>query len=227
MCHATSFTPLRWRKKKGKLIPTFNNKPGTDKTSTEVSRPDAEQEHQVESKEKEQINLPPKLEVKKPEIKIKPTETNQVSSLSISSVKRKKDWEQQQKPTEKVDNLPTEVFSEEELLKVWNHYQQMKYKKGDQNVASLLKISTPTLIDKNLVIFNVPTDLNKVELEREFTDFVPYLRANLKNYDLLIKVVVDQKTEKNFIYTPEEKYNRLKEINPVIDKLRKELDLDL
>ncbi len=72
MCHATSFTPLRWRKKKGKLIPTFNNKPGTDKTSTEVSRPDAEQEHQVESKEKEQINLPPKLEVKKPEIKIKP-----------------------------------------------------------------------------------------------------------------------------------------------------------
>ena len=178
-------------------------------------------------KEKEQINLPPKLEVKKPEIKIKPTETNQVSSLSISSVKRKKDWEQQQKPTEKVDNLPTKVFSEEELLKVWNHYQQMKYKKGDQNVASLLKISTPTLIDKNLVIFNVPTDLNKVELEREFTDFVPYLRANLKNYDLLIKVVVDQKTEKNFIYTPEEKYNRLKEINPVIDKLRKELDLDL
>ena len=103
----------------------------------------------------------------------------------------------------------------------------MKYKKGDQNVASLLKISTPSLREKNLVIFNVPTDLNKVELEREFKDFVPYLRANLKNYDLLIKIVVDEKTEKNFIYTPEEKYNRLKEINPVIDVLRKELDLDL
>ena len=45
----------------------------------------------------------------------------------------------------------------------------MKYEKGDQNVASLLKISTPSLKDNSLVIFNVPTDLNKVELEREFT----------------------------------------------------------
>ena len=150
-----------------------------------------------------------------------------MSSLSLSSVKRKKDWAQKQKPTEKVDNLPTEVFSEEELLNVWNRYQQMKYEKGDQNVASLLKISTPTLKDNSLVVFNVPSDLNKVELELEFTEFVPHLRAELKNYDLNVKVIVDEKTEKNFIYTPEEKYSRLKEINPVIDLLRQEFDLEL
>ena len=35
------------------------------------------------------------------------------------------------------------------------------------------------------------------------------------------------KEEKKYIYTPEEKYNRLREINPHIDDLRKELDLDL
>lgn len=119
------------------------------------------------------------------------------------------------------------MFSEEELLNVWNRYQQMKYEKGDQNVASLLKISTPTLKDNSLVIFNVPSDLNKVELELEFTEFVPHLRAELKNYDLNVKVIVDEKTEKNFIYTPEEKYSRLKEINPVIDLLRQEFDLEL
>jgi DNA polymerase-3 subunit gamma/tau len=69
--------------------------------------------------------------------------------------------------------------------------------------------------------------MNKVELEREFTEFIPYLRKNLHNYDLSIKVIVDEKTEKNFIYTSKEKYERLKEINPAIDLLRKEFDLDI
>jgi len=69
--------------------------------------------------------------------------------------------------------------------------------------------------------------MNKVELEREFTEFVPYLRTSLQNHDLSIKVIVDEKTEKNFIYTADEKYERLKEINPMIDLLRQEFDLDV
>ena len=147
--------------------------------------------------------------------------------MSLSSIKKKKDWEQQQKPTEAVKDLPKEVFTEEQLLDFWNTYQEMKFKKGDQNIASLLKISKPVLVDNTTVHFNVPSDLNKVELEREFTAFVPYLRSSLKNYDISVKVIVDELTEKNFIYTPEEKYERLKEINPVLDLLKKEFDLDL
>ena len=169
----------------------------------------------------------PKEVIPKPEIKIKPLQPNQVSSMSLSSIKKKKDWEQQQKPTEVVKDLPTETFSEEDLLSFWNAYQAMKFEKGDQNIASLLKISKPVLADSTTVHFNVPSDLNKVELEREFTTFVPYLRASLKNYDLSVKVIVDELTEKNFIYTPDEKYERLKEINPVIDLLKQEFDLDV
>ena len=169
----------------------------------------------------------PKEIIPKPEIKIKPLQSNQVSSMSLSSIKKKKDWEQQQKPTEVVKDLPTETFSEEELLSFWNAYQAMKFEKGDQNIASLLKISKPVLSDSTTVYFNVPSDLNKVELEREFTAFVPYLRASLKNYALSVKVIVDELTEKNFIYTPDEKYERLKEINPVIDLLKQEFDLDV
>jgi DNA polymerase-3 subunit gamma/tau len=69
--------------------------------------------------------------------------------------------------------------------------------------------------------------MNKVELEREFTEFVPYLRTSLQNHNLSINVIVDEKTEKNFIYTADEKYERLKEINPMIDLLRQEFDLDV
>ena len=52
-------------------------------------------------------------------------------------------------------------------------------------------------------------------------------RVFVGGYDLSVKVIVDELTEKNFIYTPDEKYERLKEINPVIDLLKQEFDLDV
>ena len=69
--------------------------------------------------------------------------------------------------------------------------------------------------------------MNKVELEREFVYFLPFLRSALDNFGVAIEVVVNESTEKQFIYTPEEKYHRLREINPNLDTLRKELDLEL
>ena len=226
MHHAASLTPLRWRKKKGQLIPTHKLNPS--QTNPVTSAPKTEAPKANSEPPAEAVAAEPVKEVlPKPQITISSLQSNQVSSLSLSSIKKKKDWEQQQKPTEVVKDLPKEVFTEEQLLDFWNTYQEMKFKKGDQNIASLLKISKPVLVDNTTVHFNVPSDLNKVELEREFTAFVPYLRSSLKNYDISVKVIVDELTEKNFIYTPEEKYERLKEINPVLDLLKKEFDLDL
>ena len=226
MYHAASLTPLLWRKKKGQLIPTHKLNPS--QTNPVTSAPKTEAPKASSEPPAEAVAAEPAKEVlPKPQITISSLQSNQVSSLSLSSIKKKKDWEQQQKPTEVVKDLPKEVFTEEQLLDFWNTYQKMKFKKGDQNIASLLKISKPALVDNTTVHFNVPSDLNKVELEREFTAFVPYLRSSLKNYDITVKVIVDELTEKNFIYTPEEKYKRLKEINPVLDLLKKEFDLDL
>jgi DNA polymerase-3 subunit gamma/tau len=147
--------------------------------------------------------------------------------VSLSSIKRKKEWERQQKPDEVAEDLPVKPFTEEQLLSFWDIYKNKKFENGDQNIGSLLNISKPVFNTETKIHFSVPSDMNKVELEREFTEFIPYLRENLHNYDLSIKVIVDEKTEKIFIYTSEEKYERLKEINPAIDLLRKEFDLDV
>ena len=44
-----------------------------------------------------------------------------------------------------------------------------------------------------------------------------------KQFSVEIHIIVNEAEEKNYIYTPEEKYNRLREINPHIDELRKNL----
>ena len=228
MYHAISFTPLRWRKKKGTLILTHKLKsPGSqniaslnDKKITEENIQEKTADTKIESSQKELIII-------KPEINKGALQYNQISSFSLSSIKRKKEWERQQKSDEVAEDLPVKPFTEEQLLSFWDIYKNKKFENGDHNIGSLLNISKPVFNTETKIHFSVPSDMNKVELEREFTEFIPYLRKNLHNYDLSIKVIVDEKTEKNFIYTSKEKYERLKEINPAIDLLRKEFDLDV
>ena len=145
----------------------------------------------------------------------------------MSSIQKKKEWDQVQKKEEKVEDLPTEAFSQEDLNEAWKKYQNLKSEKGEQNIASLFNISSPLLLEEYLIEYSVPNSLNKVELEREFTYFLPFLRERLQNYSLRIQIKINEESEKSFIYTAEEKYERFKEINPAIEQLKKELDLDL
>jgi len=54
-----------------------------------------------------------------------------------------------------------------------------------------------------------------------------FLRKELKNYDIYLDIKVNEDMQKKFAYTPDEKYEKLKEKNPNIELLRKTFDLDL
>ena len=150
-----------------------------------------------------------------------------MSSFSLASIQKKKEWEEKQKTDTVEEQLPEDAFTQEQLNELWQQYQAKKTQQREQNLASLFQLNSPVLLDDFRIEYTVPSPLNKVELEREFVYFLPYLRKGLNNYTLQINVLVKESEEKNYIYTPEEKYNRLREINPHIDDLRKELDLDL
>ncbi len=150
-----------------------------------------------------------------------------MSSFSLASIQKKKEWEEKQKTDTVEEQLPEDAFTQEQLNELWQQYQAKKTQQREQNLASLFQLNSPVLLDDFRIEYTVPSPLNKVELEREFVHFLPYLRKCLNNYALQINVLVKESEEKNYIYTPEEKYNRLREINPHIDDLRKELDLDL
>ena len=67
----------------------------------------------------------------------------------------------------------------------------------------------------------------KTQLERGKPKLIGFLREKLNNYGIQIDVVVNAIAEKKFAYTPQEKYNKLKEKNPLIEKLKNTFGLDL
>ncbi len=167
--------------------------------------------------------------VSDPTINIKIKErSKRVSGLSLSSLKAKK--EHQLKKIEVIideDDLPKENFTEEELLKQWEAYIQKIDRAGKKIMASNLSSDQPKIVDNRNIWIELPNDTMKKEIEREQYELLIFLREQLNNYNIELKITVNEEIAKKFAYTPEEKYQKLREINPAIDLLRKEFDLDL
>lgn len=93
-------------------------------------------------------------------------------------------------------------------------------------MASTLMTDTPKLQHDHLIWIELPNGTMKKEIEREQFGLIDYLRAKLNNHSVDLKITVNEESAKKFAFTPEEKYNKLREKNPAIDILRKEFDLD-
>ncbi|TVZ14973.1 DNA polymerase III subunit gamma/tau [Maribacter sp. MAR_2009_72] len=151
-----------------------------------------------------------------------------VSGLSISSLNAKK-LHEQNKVEVVIDenNLPKNAFTEEELRKHWADFVEIIDRKGQKILASNLHTDVPKLKENFIIHIELPNGTMKKEIEREQFELMEYLRTKLNNHFITLEIGVNEASAKKFAFTPEEKYQKLREKNPVIDLLRQEFDLDL
>ena len=163
------------------------------------------------------------------EILIIPKKENVVSGLSISSLKIKKNIEKNKKQKKELQDLEvsTELFNEDDLKKEWKTYYTSLLENGSKNLASILQIDQPVLKNGNEIHFTLSNNTNKIELEKNKSGLVKFLREKLKNSKVELFINVNKEKEKKFAYSTLEKFEKLKSLNPVIDKMRKEFKLGL
>lgn len=150
-----------------------------------------------------------------------------VSALSLKSIKKKQELQKElvaNQPDQK--NLPSEVFTEEAMLAAWKEYTQKMSDEGNFNLHSHLSMGVP-ILEGSLLHLQFPNNTIKTEVERARHKLLGFLRATLNNYDIDLSIEVNEAEVKRYAYTPKEKFEKLKEKNPLIDKLRKEFDLEI
>jgi DNA polymerase-3 subunit gamma/tau len=148
------------------------------------------------------------------------------NSLSLKSIHQKKEHKHTLQEVN-YDNHPKDSFTEKELQKNWSDYQKLLVKKGEKSMASILAADLPSLQDNFNVQFMLPNKLMEDQLKLGKPKLIKFLRESLNNFGITIKVVVNETVEKKFAYTPQEKYNKLKEKNPLLKKLKDTFQLDL
>ena len=171
-------------------------------------------------------------EINKDELKKKTPKLDsgfkEVSSFSLASVEKKRTFKKRKTSADlsKSKSMGNESnFTQEDLERCWNTYHDMKLQNKEFNIASLLKISRPKK-NNNEVKYTVISDINKKELEYELPKLVEYIRKSLKNDFIKVKIDSNKSIKKNILFTPTEKFEKLVEINPSLEILRKKLDLD-
>lgn len=148
------------------------------------------------------------------------------SAFSLKSVHEKKK-EAKKSVEENYDNHPKDVFDQARLEQTWISYQQKLQKKGERSIASILAADKPVLKENFVIEFTLPNKLMEDQLRQGKPKLMKHLRESLNNYGISLQVLVNETVEKKFAYTPQEKYSKLKEKNPLIEKLKDSFQLDL
>ena len=178
----------------------------------------------------------PKIDTKREKIKVlnidseiesKKIENLEISALSLSSLKLKKEVNIE-KEKEKENKIPLENKFDLDALKLyWKKYSKNLSEKGNNSLSSLMEISEPSIFEENKILFNVPSKSNKKEIDLYRENICDFLKSNLKNDQIVLEVNIDESMNKEYYSTPQEKFDKLNEINPILNEFKKDLKLDL
>jgi DNA polymerase-3 subunit gamma/tau len=166
---------------------------------------------------------PPKPKLKPPVLK---SAQRRTSSLSLKSIHEKKVVKKVAEE-ENFDNHPKDAFTEAILQQLWKDYVALLITKGERSMASIVGTDLPKLGQEFKITFTVPNKLMEDQFRKGRPKLINFLREKLNNYGIKIIVVLNETVEKKFAYTPQEKYNKMKEINPLLGKLRNVFELDM
>ena len=160
-----------------------------------------------------------KKEVQKKQIPVANIEIEnfKTSTLSLKSIEKNKELDE-------VNTIPEEFFSNEKLidiedvLELWNEYTEEQEKKGRYNIASILRISKPTLKD-NCIYYEVSNNTSSLEIESEKHQLIQFFRSRLK-LKIELQININKSIDKKVAYTNQDKYELLKKKNPSIENLK-------
>jgi len=149
------------------------------------------------------------------------------SGLSLKSIREKKEHLiKQMEVVIDETQLPTDDFTDEAFHNAWKSYIAKLEKKGKKLMVSTLEMDTPKLNGTDIQLA-FPNDTLRVELEREQFPLLDFLRKKLNNFDLKLDITVNEEVAKKYVFTAEDKYEKLKEKNPNIELLRRTFGLDI
>ena len=112
------------------------------------------------------------------------------------------------------------------MQQAWQEFVDLQNEKGEKILASIMETDIPKLEGHNIIL-ELPNDTMKVELERIQYPLMGFLKEKLQNTQISLQIKVNESIAKKYAFTSQEKYEKLREKNPMIDKLRITFDLDI
>lgn len=95
-------------------------------------------------------------------------------------------------------------------------------------MSTYMQINDPFLDKDGVTIrLELPNEGSKVDFDTNKLELLGYLRGKLHNHDVVVETHVNEVAASRHAFTPEEKFEKLKAMNPALESLKKMFDLDI
>ena len=150
-----------------------------------------------------------------------------VSTMSLASIRAKKELAGTLQNTSKEsEQLPSEPFTQTEMIGQWLKYAKRMEDNGQHIIASLLTLNSP-ILEENTIIHELPNESSKIDFDKEKQEILGYIRGMLRNHNLTIEVKINETILEKKLYTTQDKYKRLAELNPNLEIMRNIFGLEI
>ncbi|MCE3280594.1 MAG: polymerase subunit gamma/tau [Bacteroidetes bacterium] len=123
-------------------------------------------------------------------------------------------------------NQKADPFTQQSLETAWLKYaNEMKTRKA--NLGSALASKMPVLKDSVKIEFTINNKALEEAINEDKMNFLGFLRNELNNFSIQLELIMVQSEDKANLYTATDRYKRLAEKNPAINKFRQAFDLDI
>ncbi|MCU0435705.1 MAG: DNA polymerase III subunit gamma/tau [Bacteroidia bacterium] len=122
---------------------------------------------------------------------------------------------------------PSTPFAQEQLETAWTAFADQLRAAGKVTDHAALTMNRPEKTGDNAVRFTVFNAMALERLEADKTELMTFLRQKLNNYHFTLEIALSKEEGQQRLYTPQDKFRRLAELNPDLQKLRQQFDLDL
>jgi hypothetical protein len=149
-----------------------------------------------------------------------------INLLSLNSVGTKKQLleSSQKNNLSVIPEEENEPFTENEMHLNWVRFANKLDTKGQKILSSSLQINTPYL-ENQTILYEVPNQTILNHFESIKPQLLGYLKSKLHNHSIAIEVIINEEVATKNAFTDTDKYNRLLQLNPNIERLKKLFDL--
>ena len=147
-------------------------------------------------------------------------------TLSLKSIITNKEIEEKIDTKENLtDYNDIKEIDEVDIIQIWNEYSLSMENIGKYNIASILRISTPSY-KNNIITYTVPNNTSKLEIDLEKQKLITYFR-NKFSTNINLEIKINKTIDEKFAYTNKDKYDLLKTKNKSIMKLKEIFNLSV
>jgi len=124
------------------------------------------------------------------------------------------------------EERPEDRFSEDDLIEVWVKLKE-NYRNTSASIFTALNTHPPVILDDFTLEIGVDNMVQKDHIIEQKPQMLSFIRKSLNNYALNFTVVIKENKKVQKAYLPAEKYQKMLDKNPDLEKLKNDLDLDL